>query len=168
MRAQVEFAQHYRIGATARQLQDGADVSDGNGRGPAPGPVFALPRRQRVEVEQDVPLRRLVTVTVERCRAPQAARVLGVFPEIEDFSAAPGDQRDVVGPVEDRRERVAIGGEARIAETRQGRGVLRFDPGQRRLTVDLFEPKVRIVVGRFQRRARIGHRILISVIDGRF
>ena len=148
-RSEVEFAQHHGVGAAARQLHDGAVVGAGDRRGPAPRPVFALLCRQRVEIEQDVPLGLLAAVAVERRRPPQPARMRRVLPEIEDPRAAPGDYRDVVGPVEDRRERVAIGGKARVAKARHGRGILRLDPGERALAVDLFEPQIRVVVGRF-------------------
>src|SRR5262245_61640660 len=81
-RGEIEFAQHHRVGAAARQLYDGAIMGTGDRRGPAPRPVLALVGRQRVEVEQDVPLWVLAAVAVERRRPPQAARVYGVFPEI--------------------------------------------------------------------------------------
>jgi hypothetical protein len=83
--------------------------------------------------------------------------VLRVFPKIEDFSTAPGNYRDVVGPVEDRGEGVAIGCEAVVAETRQGCGILCFDPGERPLAIDLFEPEIGVVVGGFDGRSRVGH-----------
>ena len=98
----------------------------------------------------------LAAVAVERRRPPQPARMLRVLPEIEDPRAAPSDDRDVVGPVEDRSERVAVGGKARVAKARQGRRVLRLDPGERPLAVDLFEPEIRVVVGCLERRPRVG------------
>src|SRR5207244_10848053 len=85
--------------------------------------------------------------------------MLCVLPEIENPRAAPCNERNIVGPVKDRCEDLTIGYKARIAEVRQGRRVLRLDPGECRFTVDLFEPQVRIVVGCFERRARIAHQL---------
>ncbi len=41
-----------------------------------------------------------------------------VFPEVEDAGATPGNDRNVVWPVEDRRKRIAISFEAGVAEAR--------------------------------------------------
>jgi hypothetical protein len=43
-------------------------------------------------------------------------------------------------------QRIAIGGKTRRAEPLHRRGILRFDPGERPLALDLFEPQVRIIV----------------------
>ena len=83
----------------------------------------------------------------------------GVLPEIEDLGAAPGNDRNVVGPVEDRRERVAIGVETASPNRARVCAVLRLDPGERPLAVDLFEPEIGVVVGGFDGRSRIGHRV---------
>ena len=155
----VEFAQHHGIGAAARQHQNGTVVAARDRRSPAPRPIFALRCRERVEVEENFPVRLLAAVAVERSGAPQAARVLRVLPKIEDLGTAPGNYRDVVGPIVDRRERVAIGLETAIAEPRQGRGVLCVYPGERPLAVDLFEPEIGVVVRGFDGRSRIGHRV---------
>ena len=117
-------------------------------RGTAPRPILALFCRQRVEIEQDAPLGRLPAIAVEGRRAPQPARMRRVFPEVEDPRAASRDQWDVVRPVEDCSERVTIGRKALVAEARQGRRILRLDPGKRSLPVDLFELEVRVVVRR--------------------
>src|SRR5215472_15342767 len=69
-RGEVELAQDHGIGAAARQHQYGAVVSTWDRYRPAPRPVLALLCPQRVEVEQDVPLRLLATVAVQTCRAP--------------------------------------------------------------------------------------------------
>lgn len=44
MRGQVEFAENHRVGTAARQHQNSAVVHAGDRRGPAPRPVFSLPR----------------------------------------------------------------------------------------------------------------------------
>ncbi len=155
-REQIEFAQHDGVRTAARQHQDGAVVALGDGRGPAPDPVLAFAGGERVEIEHDLPLRLGVAEAVERRRPPEAARLRRILPEIEDPGAAPGDQRDVVGPVEDRGQEVAIGGKAAVAERLEGRTVLRLDPEERALAVDLFEPQIGVVVGRFEGRPRVG------------
>ena len=79
-----------------------------------------------------------------------------ILPEIEEARAAPRDAGNIVGAVEDGGEQVAVGGKARIAEAAQRRAVLRLDPGEGARAVDLFEPEIGIVIGRGERRARIG------------
>jgi len=72
-----------------------------------------------------------------------------VLPEVEPPCAAPADQGDVVGSIEDRRKGVAISRKASVAEAPNGRRILRLDPSESALAVNLFEPEIRIVVGRF-------------------
>ena len=86
LRGEIELAQHHRIGAAARQHQDGAVVGARDRRRAAPRPVLVFLRRQRVEVEEDVPVRLLGAEAVERGPPPQAARVLGILPEIEELA----------------------------------------------------------------------------------
>ena len=83
--------------------------------------------------------------------------MLRVFPEIEEPRSPPRDDRNIVRPIENGGEDVAIGGKTGIAEPRQGRRILRFDPGERPLAVDLFEPEIGVVVGSFDGRSRVGH-----------
>ena len=156
-RGKIELAQHHRIGAAARQHQNGAVVAPRHRRSPAPYPILVFSCRERIEIEQKLPFRLHGSEAVERGGAPQPTGVRGILPEIEDSGAAPGNYWDIVGAVIDRREHVAIGCETGIAEPRQGRRVLRLDPGERPFTIDLFEPQIRVVVGGFDGRARIGH-----------
>ncbi len=88
--------------------------------------------------------------------------MVGVAPEIIDQAAAPADIGDVVGPVENGGERIAVGGELRRGEARHGPGILLLDPCERRLAADLFQPEIGIIVGGVDRRARIeiGHGVL--------
>ena len=88
-----------------------------------------------------------------------------VPPEIVQQPAAPGDVGDVVRPVEDRLQRVAIGLVRGVAVTREGLLALRRGPRERTRAVDVLEPEIRVVVGRLERRARIdiGHR-QVSVV----
>src|SRR6266404_3892237 len=115
------------------------------------------PRARRDRAEFPIGLRG--AEAVERRCPPQPARMLRIFPEIENPRAAPCDERNIVGAVENRCEHLTIGCKARIANTRQRRRILRLDPGECPLTVDLFEPQIRIVVGCFERRAGIDHQL---------
>jgi len=81
--------------------------------------------------------------------------VRGVLPGVEQSPGAPVGIRDVVRPIEDGLENVAVGGEARVAETLQCRGALRLHKRKRPRPLDLFEPKVGIVIGRFECRPRV-------------
>src|SRR5260370_30652563 len=87
----VEFAQHYGVGTAARQHQNGTVVAARDRRGPAPCPILGFYCRERVEVEENFPVWPLAAEAVERSGAPQAARVLGVLPKIEDLGTAPGN-----------------------------------------------------------------------------
>src|SRR5215831_1264512 len=79
----------------------------------------------------------------------------GVLPGIEQFSGAAVGIRDVVRPIEDGLECVAVSGEARVTETPQCRGVLRLHKRKHPRPLDLFEPEVGIIIRRFECRPRI-------------
>jgi hypothetical protein len=82
----------------------------------------------------------------------------GILPEIVDEAAAPVDERNVVRPVEDVSQRVAIPGKAGVGEFPQRQGILALDEGQCAFALDLFQPQIRIVVGSCDRRAVVdGH-----------
>src|SRR5262245_3177425 len=82
-----------------------------------------------------------------------------VLPQIEYPPATSSGERDVVRPVEDGLEHVAVGRKSCIGETLRGRGILRLDPCERPPPLYLFEPEIGIVIGRFERWTRIeaGH-----------
>ncbi len=79
----------------------------------------------------------------------------GVAPEIIEQTAAPGDVRDVVGPVEDGAEGIAVGLERRAGQARERRGVLRVDPGEGVRAVDLLQPEVGVGIRGFDGGAGI-------------
>src|SRR5262245_15422982 len=78
-----------------------------------------------------------------------------VLPQIEYLTATSIGVRDVVGPVEDSFEQDAVGPKLRIGEAPQGRRILRLDPCDRATALDLFEPEIGIIIGRFNRWTRI-------------
>ena len=143
---EIELAQHHRIAAAARQAQDGAVVGARPCRGAAPDPVFALRRGKRIDVEKDFPGGLLEPETLGRGAAPQAARMLGIRPEIVEIRPAPPDVGNLVGPIENRREDIPIGGKLIRAEGRKRPLVLCLDPGERPRSLYVFEPEVRIVI----------------------
>ena len=127
----IELAQHDGVAAAARQAQDGAaHGSSGSVSAPLPDPVLALGRGQRVEVEQDFPLRRRAAELVERRAPPKAARLRGVVPEVVHQAAAPAGIGRLSG-----RSKIAAACRVRLdrasAERRQGARVLRVDPCRR-------------------------------------
>jgi hypothetical protein len=146
------------IAAAARQAQDGAVMGPGQHRCAGPDPVLAFPRRQRIEIEDDIPLRGVGAIALQRCPPPQPAGILGVAPEVVEVGAAPRHQRDIVRPIEDRGEHIPIGGKCRVTKTPQCCGILRLYKGERLRSLDLLEPEIRIVIRRRDRRPCIyGH-----------
>ena len=112
----------------------------------APDPVLAFGRGQGVDIEQDLPRRLVEAKALERGAPPQAARVFAVEPEIVEPRSAPRDHRKLVGPIENRCQGVAVGGELSAAEGLQRAIVLGLDPGKRALALDVLEPQIGIVV----------------------
>jgi hypothetical protein len=127
-RVQIEFAQDLGVRAAARQMDDGAIQRPRQGGAAAPDPVFAFLGGESVDIDQHVPFRSSAQVAFERGGAPQTSGIGGVAPGIEQPSAPPIGQRDVVGAVENRLQRPPIGGDRRVIETPQRRGVLRLQP----------------------------------------
>src|SRR5262245_64162715 len=81
-----------------------------------------------------------------------------VLPNVEYPPTTSIGVRDVVRPVEDGFEQVAVSRKLCIGETPQGRGVLRLDPGECATPLYLFEPEIGIIIGRFNRWTRIEDR----------
>ncbi len=72
--------------------------------------------------------------------------------------AVPRDKRNIVRPVVDLSQCVAIPGITGVAEFCQGQPVLLFDEGEGAFAFDLFQPEIWIVIGRCDRRPDIdGH-----------
>ena len=144
---QIEFAQHHGVAAAARQSHDRSVMRARPRQRATPDPVLALRRREGIDVEQDLP-RGLVEAKAVQCGAPpQTAWIPGVEPEIVEPRSAARDEGELVGPVKDRRQSVAVGGEPCVAEVLQRAFGLGLDPGKRAPPLDFFEPQVGIVVG---------------------
>jgi hypothetical protein len=88
----------------------------------------------------------------------QTPRGLSLSFQIVEKPAEPGHVRNIVGPVVDRRQGVAIGRKCRAAESLQRQPALLLDELQRALALDVLEPQIWIVVGGGDRRPVVdGH-----------
>ena len=149
---QVELAHHGRIGAAARQV-DQAAAPDRAALGvtrrradvrAVPDPVLALGRGQRVQVEHRLPRRLGLAVARQRRAPPQAARVLGVLPEVVEVVADAADIGNALARVHQRLQaRAELGVVGTRAQLALGAGVVLAHPGQRGLAMHLFQPEVR-------------------------
>ena len=153
-RDEIEFAQLDRVFATLGKL-DEAQALIGLEAGRAlPHPFLALGLGQRVEIEQCRPGRRGGGIIRLARRAPDALRMIGVAPEIEDAPVGLLGHRDAILGRGDRERLVIIGLVARIAlEPRERARILILDPGERLRAVLVLEPDIGVVVGhRFRLR----------------
>jgi len=96
--------------------------------------------------------------TLQRCRAPQSARMFSVLPRIEQLFAAPVRKRNIVRPVENKFERIPVGSRGAVEEPIHRCGILRLDPSQCLRAFPLFKPEIGIIVRRFDSRSYIDDR----------
>ena len=158
---EVEFPGDIGVRAAVGQVDQGAAARQRPGAqhgGAVPHPGHALRRPEGVEVEQDLPLRGpgvrprigagggvgsggAGAVGLPGGAPPQAARVVGVGPEVVEAAGGQGDAGDLVGGVEDLLDRPPHRLEALAAAVgAQGLGVAGLDPGQGLGALDLVEP----------------------------
>src|SRR6267142_5529182 len=71
-------------------------------------PVFVLVGRKQVHIQDSFPFRVWRAKFFKRRSSPDAARMIGVFPDVIDEGSAPADERNVVRPVIDRDTLAAI------------------------------------------------------------
>ncbi len=144
---QVVLAYHHRVRAAPGQPDQAASVLRRQGRHTTPDPVLALPFGQRVQVEQDIPLRLRAAVLVERRTPPQPAWMGGVPPQVVvEAVAAPRRVRNAVVRVEHLPDLGLTGGELRAGgQRRDGLGIALPDPRRRLRAIQVFEPEVRVV-----------------------
>ena len=100
-----------------------------------------------VQIQQRFPVWAWPAKLIERRSSPDAARVNRILPKVVNESTAPGDEWNVVRPVVNRRQRVAIIRESRVAESFKRQLALLRDKGEGAFTLDFFQPQIRIVVG---------------------
>ena len=129
----------------------------GQERGAFQKPVFVFLGSERVEIEQHIPVGHLAAEAFERAAPRQTPR--GCAASCQRLNSFP-PAREGYGMLSGRSRialsGVAVGGRVTFAERLQRRGILRLDPVERAHPLDLFEPQVGIVVGRVERRTRIG------------
>ena len=111
---------------------------------PNPGGVFGLV--ERVEVEDDVPLRVGLFVFVQRGAPPDAARVFVVLPVVVVVVAALAGVGDFFLGIEDGKDvRFALFEFGAVSKGFFGDGVLFAYPLQGFFAVDVFEPEVGVL-----------------------
>jgi len=90
--------------------------------------------------------------------------MFGVLPRIEQPFAAPVRKRNVVRPIENELECIAVGGKAAVTEPFHRCGILRLNPSQCARAFGLFEPKIGVIVRRFDSGSCIdnGHSNLLN------
>jgi hypothetical protein len=113
---------------------------------PAKQPVLFFCSGELVDIQQDIPFRVRPAEFLKRRASPQSARIIRILPEIVEKTAAARDIRDIVRPVVNRRQRVAIPGKSGVAELLQRQPAL-LGESDSPFALDLFQPQIRIVVG---------------------
>jgi hypothetical protein len=95
-----------------------------------PHPLLALGGGQRIDVDDDVPLRRVLAVLLERGAPPQSARMGCVLPEVVEMIALASDAGDPGVGVEYVQRVGAHLLESVTRHRRHGGSVVPLDPGQ--------------------------------------
>jgi hypothetical protein len=137
-RRQVELTHDGRVGATPRQLDEGAPVPGAQHGRALPHPVLAVGLAKRVDVENDLPAGVVGAVPLQRGAPPQTTRVRGVLPEVVQVLATPARVRDAVVGVQHLADLVPQCGEPVAGQLGGGRRVVLPHPVQGGLVGDLF------------------------------
>ena len=143
---QVELADHGRVRSAARELHQCQREVGFDHLRPGPHPLLVVSRGQRVEVDQDVPLRGFAAIALQRGAAPQSAWVVRVAPVVVEELTAPSYVGDAGVGVEDFQRLGAHALETFTAELGQRRFVVCVHPGERVVAGDVLEPEVGVVV----------------------
>ena len=140
---QVELAGDVGVGAAARERDQAAVVVRAQAVRAVPDPVLVLFGVERVQVQQQLPLRSVLAVLLQRGAAPDAALVVLVAPEVVVVVAHLADAGDaLVGVVDvqqlglERAEFIGVG------QLGLGDGVLLAHPGQRLVAGHFLQPLV--------------------------
>ena len=143
---QVELTIRHRVLAALGQRDEAVALLGQQAVGALPHPFLAFRLRQRVEVDQGLPGGVRVRVVGLGRPAPQALRMIGVAPEVEDAAILLARHRDAVLGGRDRQRVAVEAGVARIVlQARQRARVLGLDPGQRLGPVLVLQPHIGIV-----------------------
>src|SRR5690348_2859427 len=103
-----------------------------------PHPVLMHPAVELIDIEERLPARRLARVIGDPRTSPDAAHVSGALPEVEHPTVIELAPRDASVGIQNIHDLRAVAGVGRIPlEGEIAAAVLRLDPGERLLTVDL-------------------------------
>ena len=104
-----------------------------------------------------------VRYELDRGPPPEAAWMIGVFPEVVEKPASACRDWQVVGPVQQPGQRFPVRGEAGVAEAVEGGAGLRVGPGGGAFAFNRLQPEERIVVGVCQGWVQGGGPWLMSI-----
>ncbi|MNT21108.1 hypothetical protein D3C72_1564330 [compost metagenome] len=137
---QVELADRHGVLAAVRQVDQAAGLVGSQAGRTLEHPVAAFGFRERVDVQQGLPLRRRGAIAVQRRAAPDALWVGRVLPEVAEAFAEEVDAGDAVGGRQDGLGLLAEGLVAAVAgQGRQGLFVRGGDEGPGLGPVHLFQ-----------------------------
>ena len=144
--AHIEFAHDRGIRAAPRQTDQRPCMVRLDNVGARPHPVLAVGLGQCVDVDQDIPRRRVGAVAVQRRAPPQTARVGRVAPEVVQILAAPPYIRDAGVGVEHLERLSAHRVEPPASQLLKRRVVASSHPLQRVLAGDVLKPEIRVAL----------------------
>src|SRR5215467_12370200 len=84
--------------------------------------------------------------------------MFGILPRIKQLLTAPIRKWNIVGSIENEFERITVSSKVAVAEPFHCCSVLCLDPSQCLRAFGLFEPKVRVIVRRFDSGSYINDR----------
>ena len=158
----VELANHLGVATAAREAQEALLLQRRQTVGAVEDVALGLLLTERVDVQDDRPIRLWLLVVGNRRLAPQAARVLGVRPEVANRIAHDARAGDPLLRAVDREEAGLECLEARVGrELLFGLLVVGARERQRTVARDLFEVEIGVVVlvgGRDGRRCVLARR----------
>ena len=156
----VELADRHRILAAVRQGDQAVALLRRQAGRALVDPVGALGRRQGVDVQDGLPLRRVGTIAIQRRAPPDAAHMVGVLPEVVDVAVVGETGRgDAVARLHQVQRLLMEGLIAWVALQRpEGGLVVRLDPFHGAVALDLLQPQIGVgrIAGREARSRRGG------------
>jgi hypothetical protein len=121
-----------------------------------PHPVFVLRCRKRLNVDENVPVWRIAAKTLKGRRAPNAPRIGGISPGIEQLSSTAVGNRNIARAIKNCLEDFVINRHTFVAETFQRLRILCFDPVEHRSALNLLQPEMGVIIRGFEGGPRIG------------
>ncbi len=141
----VEFAHDRGVRSAARQADQRQRVIRLDDVGARPHPVRIVAAREFIDIDDDVPLRRLAAIALQRGSPPQPSRVGRVAPEVVEVLAAAPHVRDAGIGVEHLQRFGAHLLEPVAAQLGERGLVVLAHPVQRVVAGDVLEPQVGVV-----------------------